>query len=72
MRVEQLELLRDADHGGRRRNPDRRRGTSRSFFPERRALRFRRSEEDRRKNWTLPDFSNERRDFDPPSFRPLS
>ncbi len=50
------------DHGGRRRNPDRRRYTSRSYFPERRATRFRRSEDDRRKRRQYPSaVSHERR-----------
>jgi hypothetical protein len=38
------------DHGGRRRLPDRRRFTHLPHFPERRALRFRRSDVDRRQN----------------------
>jgi hypothetical protein len=37
------------DHGGRRRLPDRRRFTHLPHFPERRSLRFRRSDFERRK-----------------------
>jgi hypothetical protein len=36
------------DHGGRRRLPDRRRFTHLAHFPERRSLRFRRGDFDRR------------------------
>jgi hypothetical protein len=49
------------DNGGRRRMADRRRYTSRSHFPERRAMRFRRSDEDRRKNRAPAGPTDERR-----------
>jgi hypothetical protein len=49
------------DNGGRRRRADRRRYSPRSYFPERRALRFRRSEMDRRKNRALAVAPEERR-----------
>ena len=39
------------DNGGRRLMIDRRKCTDFDYFPERRALRFRRSELDRRKEW---------------------
>jgi hypothetical protein len=39
------------DNGGRRLTIDRRKSTNFDHFPERRALRFRRSDLDRRKEW---------------------
>jgi len=39
------------DNGGRRLKTDRRKYTNFDHFPERRTLRFRRSDLDRRKGW---------------------
>lgn len=39
------------DKGGRRLMSDRRKCTNLDYFPERRSLRFRRSDLDRRKEW---------------------
>jgi len=39
------------DNGGRRSIIDRRKGTNFDYFPERRTLRFRRRDLDRRKGW---------------------
>ena len=41
------------DNGGRRSISDRRKYTNFDHFPERRALRFRRSDLDRRKEWAI-------------------
>ncbi|KJS31935.1 MAG: hypothetical protein VR64_10525 [Desulfatitalea sp. BRH_c12] len=46
--MRQLIPFRKKDNGGRRKLVDRRRYTYSSYFPERRATRFRRSESDRR------------------------
>jgi hypothetical protein len=40
------------DNGGRRLRIDRRKCTNFDYFPERRTLRFRRSDLDRRKEWS--------------------
>jgi hypothetical protein len=46
------EIKKMKDNGGRRLIIDRRKCTNFDHFPERRTLRFRRSELDRRKGWT--------------------
>lgn len=52
------------DNGGRRRVVDRRRYSSSDHFPERRAVRFRRSDRDRRRSGTALKIGVEkRRDF---------